>query len=273
MKRLLSLLLVMAMMFAVIPATGETVSAEDTEIREEQVESRDEAEDYFSLPVRFGIVQSVVIYNDKVSVVLNLPMAGEVAMGLDALYGIADLKEVRFRMGDGTDIILPLFVEIEKTKAGAFITLNISMDIIQNAAELIRNKDSVKSIAFVQNNLTEYSINVEEIGQALNKALGSLADLVSQATEALSAFRKGLVKELGWLALKAYVNTQDALSQAGDFVSQIWTGTEEKISGATESAGGAISNALDSTGKLFEDAANKARELWKNLRERNAETN
>ena len=279
---MISLLVAMVMLFSAAGSVGETAGvgepeqaetavvseqAETAETAESPDETRSPAEtdQFVVLPVRFGSIQSVTVFEDRVSVVFNPPMAAEVVLGMEAVSLVTDLKEVRFGMADGKDIVMPLIVDIEKVKEGVFITVTLSMDVIERSAELLSNVEAVKTVTLVQNRGSEFRVDVEEVTKALKRVYDGAAELVTQVTDAIKDFREKMGEDLGEAIKNLSSSIRKALLRATWTVAKAFREMELKINEVKEAAGEKISNAAETTGEWIGDRTEQVRELWNQL--------
>ena len=123
MKKLLSVLLAFILVFTVSVSVAEEQKAEE-QLPDEHTEETKETERSYTVPVGVGIVYSVIIYQDSISIVFTPVRNKPAELWLKTLDFLTDVKEIKLNYKDGQSVVFPATVEIKSYDVGTFVSLN-----------------------------------------------------------------------------------------------------------------------------------------------------
>ena len=264
-KRLISVLLVLILVFTVPISVAEDGKAEG-ELSEGYAEETKEADRSFTIPVGVGIIYSVIVYKDGVSVVFTPIRNKAAAVGLKTLDFLADVEEIKLYFKDGQSVVFPATVEIKSYDVGTFVALNLSLKTVAAISDLSSVKSVPERVAFVHGDRTEQEMSLDELNQALSDAYGRTVDIANQAGKAVTLFLKKLSDGVRILAADAFESLGKILTDAGQWLSDTASSAGRSINELKDKAGEAFGNALESTGELMENAADTFMDLWSDAR-------
>ena len=264
MKKIISVLLTIVLVF-VMSASMADEKKKDEELLDEYVEEMEETDSSFTVPVGVGIIYSVIIYRDGVSVVFSPLKSKKAALGLKALDFITDVNEIKLYYKNGQSAVLPATVEIKSYDVGTFITLNMSSKTMTAISDLSSIKSELDKVAFVHGDKSEQEMSVEELNQALSGVFGGAIDIANQSITAITTFWNNLSGGIGVLAANTYSSVEKALVSAGDWIADSASSLGNTVTDLADKAGEALGNAAEDAGEYLENAGDAVSDLWNGL--------
>lgn len=262
MKKNISIVLsVILVLVSSLSAAESAAPADSEKLIGEYYASAGEKDGVFTVPVGVGIIYSVLIYKDSVGIVFSPVKNGKVAMGLQALDFLTDVKEIRLGFEDGKSAVFPASLEIKAYDVGTFIVLNLSAGTAASLSALVSAGSMPDKAVFVRSDGTEQTLTVADLNKALGSFFDGAVDIVNQVKDAFSVFWQNLSKGVSVFAKKTKASVQRALIVAGLYM----FGTMTRLGQALDKAEEALRNGLDQTGDFVKDAADKAADFWKKL--------
>lgn len=263
-KKIIIILLAAVFAFTAFPMAAEGQNEKEA-LLQEYTEEAEAAEKYFNVPVRAGIINSVNIRKDGLGIVFQ-PISSTLAkMSLKALTFLADLKEIRVFLEDGRSIGVPAVVKILDNEAGTFIELNVTLSGASAIAELITNRNEVKTISFIHNDQSRTDMTTEELNKTLSSITGKAVDFTKQAAEAAAAFWKNLSDGAGAFAADTRSTAEGTITRAGEFIKGVWDSAGKALSEAVSKTGDTMENALEAAKGVFRNAAVFIFRLWRGI--------
>lgn len=267
MKKLVSLLL--ACMLFLLPSLGSAEqSAEQADqeaVYDAYVENLRETDRSFTVPIGFGMFQSVTLMKDGIALAFK-PIGGRlVSIGLSALGFLIDLKEVELLLDDGQTIRFPTAVKLSNTEVGTFIIVYITGETISSLSRLFSIRSHVARITFIQNSQNSFNMTMDEFNQALGSILGGTLDFVRLGASAVSVFWRNLKEGIGTFAANTHEAIEKAIAGTVNYLSDKWTDVSVTLSGAAESVGKKISDMIESTRKVFREFSESVTNYWQSL--------
>ena len=265
MKKLLSVLLAFILVFTISASVAEGQKAEE-QLPDGHPEETKEADRSYTIPVGVGIVYSVIIYKDSISVVFS-PVRNKTAeVALKALDFIADVQEIKLYYKDGQPVAFPATVEIKSYDVGTFICLNLSLDTVKALSDLFGTESGPDRIAFVSKDGTERVMSLSELNKALGDAFDSAVDIAARAGKAIGVFLKNLSQGVWFYAEKTSASAGKALAEAGRWISESASSVAQSVNKLKDKAGEAVGNTLEKIGGYMKDAYESVKDIWNGLR-------
>jgi len=265
MKKLLSVLLAFILVFTISASVAEGQKAEE-QLPDGHPEETKEADRSYTIPVGVGIVYSVIIYKDSISVVFS-PVRNKAAeIGLKALDTLADVKEIKLYYQDGQAVAFPVSVEIKSYDVGTFVSLNLSLDTVKAASDLFAAESGPDRVAFVRGDGTERVMSLTELNQTLSDAFNSTVDIAARTGKAIGVFLKNLAQGVWFYAEKTSASAGKALAEAGRWISESASSVGQSMNKLKDKAGEAVGNTLEKIGGHLKDAYESVKDIWNGLR-------
>ena len=265
MKKLLSVLLALVLVFTLPVSVAEEQKAED-QLPDEHTEETKETDRSFTIPVGVGIVYSVIIYKDSISVVFS-PVRNKTAeIGLKTLDFIADVQEIKLYYKDGQSLVFPATFEIKSYDVGIFVSLNLSLKTITALSDLFAAESVPDRVAFVRKDGTERVMSLKELNQALSDAFDSMVDIAARAGKAIAVFLKNLAQGVWFYAEEASASAGKALAEAGRWISESASSVGQSVNKLKDKAEEAMGNTLEKIGGHLKDAYESVKDIWYGLR-------
>ena len=261
MKKLLSALLAFILIFTLSVSAAENKEAGET-LPDEPFEQTEEADRSYVIPVRVGILYSVIIQRGGVRAVFS-PIRSKVAdIGLKVLKFITDVKEIKLYFKNGQTAVLPALIEVQSYDIGIFVSLNLSVKIVTAIIDLFTKKSVVEKVAFVHSDQTEQIVTLGDLNQVLGSVFGCAVDVVKRAGKAIGTFLKNLTKGVWTSPAESSGSVRDTLVNAWK---QITESAGQSVKDLKDKAGDMLDNALESAGELVDNAAEKFKDFWNGL--------
>ncbi len=264
MRKIISVLLTIVLVF-MMSASMADEKKKDEELLDEYVEEMEETDSSFTVPVGVGIIYSVIIYKDGVSVVFSPIKSKKASLGLKALDFITDVNEIKLHYKNGQFAVLPATVEIKSYDVGTFITLNMSSKTMTAISDLSSIKSELDKVAFVHGDKSEQEMSVEELNQALSGVFGGAIDIANQSITAITTFWNNLSGGIGVLAANTYSSVEKALVSAGDWIADSASSLGNTVTDLADKAGEALGNAAEDAGEFLENAGDAVSDFWNGL--------
>lgn len=265
MKKLLSVLLAFVLIFTVSASVGEEKKPEKI-LPDSQSEEKEETNRSFTIPVGVGIIYSVILDQDSVSVVFSPIRNKAAALGLKSLDFLADVKEIKCSYMDGRSVVIPAGIEIKSYDVGTFICLNLSFKTVTAIPELFASESGLDKVAFVLSDGTEREMSISELNQALSSAFGTVVDIAAQAKKAIVVFLKNLSNKVWWFAEKTSSSVRQPLADAWRWISDSAASAGQSLSKLKGKVREAIGSALENSRSFLKDTAEKVEDFWNGLR-------
>lgn len=265
MKKLLSVLLAFILVFTVSVSVAEEQKAEE-QLPDEHTEETKETERSYTVPVGVGIVYSVIIYQDSISIVFS-PVRNKAAeFGLKALDTLTDVKEIKLYYQDGQPVAFPVSVEIKSYDVGTFVSLNLSLDTVKALSDLFAAESDPDRVVFVRGDGTEQVMSLVELNQALSDAFDSAVDIAARAGKAIGTFLKNLSQGIWFYAEKTSASLGKALAEAGRWISEKASSVGQSVNKLKDKAGEAVGNTAGNIRDHLKNASETVKEIWNGLR-------
>lgn len=271
MKKLIAVLLSFMLIFTAVVSAAEEKEAggkNPDPYTEESGKESEEADQSFMIPVGVGIIYSVVISKDRVSVIFSPIKSKAASLGLQFLDSLAGVEEIRLSFKNGQSVVLPAAAEIKSYDVGTFIALNLSLNAVRAVSDLVKIKSDPDRVAFVHHDGTEQEMSFDELNQAFSSAFGGIVDLSAQAGEAVSVFLNNLRNGVVILMSDSSASVKKALAEAEQWISKTVSSAGQSAAELKDSAEAAWENAREKAGEWMENAADSLKTLWNSLRKR-----
>ena len=257
MKKLLSVLLAFILIFTISVSAAENTEA-GADLPDKPAEETEEADRSYVIPVRVGILYSVIVYRGGVSVVFN-PITSKVTeVGLKVVRLISDVKEIKLYYQDGQTAVLPALIEVQTNDAGAVISLNLSVKTVTAVIDLFSKKSGLDKIAFVHSDMTEQFISLKSLDQALSDAFGCAVDVAQRAGKAIGTFLKNITNRI-------WTSTTESAASLKDSLISAWKRITESAVSDGPSVKDEEDKAEEKPDNFFENAAEKFKDFWNRL--------
>ena len=204
MKKLLSVLLAFILVFTVSASVAEAQRPEET-LPDEHTEETKETDRSFTIPVGVGIVYSVIIYRDSISIVFTPVRNKPAELWLKTLDFLTDVKEIKLNYKDGQSVVFPATVEIKSYDVGTFVSLNLSLKTVRAVSDLFATESDPdtsvgKALAeagrWISKSASSVSQSVNKLkdkaGEALGNTMGNIRDHLESAAETVKDIWNGL---------------------------------------------------------------------------------
>ena len=267
MKKLLSVLLAFILIFTISVSAAENKQAGEELTAEsvEQTEGTEETDRSYVIPVRVGILYSVIVYRGGVSVVFNPILSKAADIGLKALKLITDVKEIKLYYKNGQTAVLPALIEIQPYDIGTVISLNLSVETVTAVIDLFTKGSGLDRIAFVHSDMTEQCISLNGLEQVLSDVFGCTVDIAKRAREAIGVFLENMSNRVWTSTTESATSVKDTLINAWKRITESTASAGQSLKNIKDKAGETLDNALESAGEAVENAAEKFRNFWDGL--------
>ena len=265
MKKLLSVLLAFILVFTISASVAEAPKTEKA-LPDEHTEETKETDRSFTIPVGVGIVYSVIIYKDSISIVFTPVRNKPAELGLKTLDFLTDVKEIKLSYKDGQSVVFPAAVEIKSYDVGTFVSLNLSLKTVRAVSDLFATESDPDKIAFVRSDGTEREMSLVELNQALSEAFDSAADLAARTGKAIAVFLKNLSQGIWIYAEETSASVGKALAEAGRWISESASSVSQSVNKLKGKAGEALDKTAGSLRDHLESAAETVKDIWSGLR-------
>ena len=256
MKRSIAVLLVLLLMTLPLPGFAEEQAEAREAILNDYASDLDKTNRSFTIPINVAVIHAVVLYKDHVGIVFTPIQSNGVALGLESLSFLMDLRQINFDLTDGSQVSIPAVLQIMHVDGiGAYVCLNLSLEAFQSVSALVSSGSTIVELTFMQNSGASYSMTVEELEQSLRDAFGGSVDFVNDITQATSLFWNNLSHAIGAFASDAYSSIEAALLEAGEAIEGLTNSAKQAVSDAVNAAGEVFSSASDEANQFLEDAA------------------